>query len=91
MQHAENEGDLSTTLPTDPKIEGKLSPIYELLEENTELRAQGADPPPTPLHVAAAEKKSFERGNYSPLPHWDSREILPSHIKFRTCSALAPM
>ncbi len=57
------------------------------------LVPQGADPPPSPplLYVREGRKKSFERGNYPPPPHWDRRAIQPNHIKFRTCNALAPI
>jgi len=67
MQHAENEGDLSTTLPTDPKIEGKLSPIYELLEENTELRAQGTAPPPPSSTRSDGRKENHLNEEITPL------------------------
>jgi hypothetical protein len=55
------------------------------------LRPQGAEPSPLLPCVAKGRKKSFQRGNYPPPPHWDGRAIQPNHIKFRTCSALAPM
>jgi hypothetical protein len=47
-----------------------------------------ADCPPL---LVVKQVKTFERGNYPPLPHWDRRAILPNHIKFRTWKALAPM
>ncbi len=68
---------------------------------------QRADPHSTFLYAREGRLKSFERGNYPPpphpkarikdlivqvfFPHWDRRAIQPNHIKFRTCSALAPM
>jgi hypothetical protein len=42
--------------------------------------------PTLPLGIAKAGKN-----DYFPPPHWDRRVIQPNHIKFRTCSALAPM
>ncbi len=48
-------------------------------------------PPPPIIYAKEGRQKSFERGNYPPPPHWDRRAIQPNHIKFRTCSALAPM
>ncbi len=45
------------------------------------LYSQSADPSP-PLYA---------REGYPPTPHWYIRAIQPNHIKFRTCSALAPM
>ncbi len=47
-------------------------------------------PPPPPLSVAKTGKKHLN-DEITPPPHWERREILPNHIKFRTCSALAPM
>jgi hypothetical protein len=32
----------------------------------------------------------LNNGNYPPPPHWNRRAIQPNHVKFRTCSALAP-
>ncbi len=46
---------------------------------------------PLTLCVAKTGKKSFERGNYPPPPHWDRRAIQPNVIKFKTCSALVPI
>jgi hypothetical protein len=46
---------------------------------------------PLPLHVARARKNHLNEEIIPPPPHWDRRAILPNHIKFRTCSALAPM
>ncbi len=53
---------------------------------------RGADSPPPP-HVGTAGKNHLNE-EIAPLlapHHWDRREILPNHIKFRTCSALVPM
>ncbi len=47
-------------------------------------------PIPTPfLYARDGRQKQFERGNYPPPPRYSA--IQPNHIKFRTCSALAPM
>jgi hypothetical protein len=54
-------------------------------------RLQGADPLPPSSTCSEDRYKSFERGIYPPLPHWDRREILAKPYQFRTCSALAPM
>ncbi len=43
------------------------------------------------LYAREGRQKSFLRGNYPSPPHWDRRAIQPYHIKFRACSALAPM
>jgi hypothetical protein len=44
-------------------------------------------PTPTPLPL----REERQQGNYPPPPHWDRRAIQPNLIKFRACSALAPM
>ncbi len=51
---------------------------------------QDADPHPLPLLEVKAGEIIWTR-KLTPPPHWDRRAILPTHIKFRTCSALAPM
>jgi hypothetical protein len=43
-------------------------------------------PPPSFSKRSEDRKKSYEGGNYPPPPHWDRREMLPNHIKFRTCN-----
>ncbi len=51
-------------------------------------------PPPPFLYSTRgkAGRNNLKRGkNYPPPPHWVGRAIQPSHIKFRTCSALSPM
>ncbi len=53
------------------------------------VQSQGADPNPSTR--SDGRLKSYERGSYPPPPHWDRREILPNHFKFRTRSDLAPM
>ncbi len=55
------------------------------------LLSQGADPSPLPLHAGTAGKSHLNEEITPPPPHWDRRETLPKHIKFRTCDALAPM
>ncbi len=52
---------------------------------------QGADSHPPSSMWGKAGRNRFERGNYPLAPHLDRRVIQPNHIKFRTCSALAPM
>ncbi len=64
--------------------------LWEKTGSKKGQRPQGADPTPF-LYAREGSFKSFERGNWPPPPHWDWRVIQPNHIKFRTCSALAPM
>ncbi len=84
-----------TPTPTSPSFhqlihtECNIMIIVAILKA-TSPRSQGADPPPF-LYVQRGRQKSVERRNYPPSPHWDRRGIQPNHIKFRTCSALAPM
>jgi hypothetical protein len=47
-------------------------------------------PSPLPLRVAKVGRNQLNEEN-TPSSHWDRRVIKPNHIKFRTCSALAPM
>jgi hypothetical protein len=49
----------------------------------------GCRPPPPHLHVVTAGINHLNEEITPPPPHWDRRAILPNHIKFRTCSALA--
>jgi hypothetical protein len=68
-----------------------LSSLLLLAEEQYREKTTGCRSPP-PFHYAReGRKKSFERGNYPPPPHWDMRAIHPNHIKFRKCSTLALM
>ncbi len=46
---------------------------------------------PSPFKSSEIRSKSFERIKSPPPPHWVRRAIQPNHIKFRTCSDLAPM
>ncbi len=48
-------------------------------------------PPPLPLRISKAGRNHFLNEELPPPPLWDRRLIQPNHIKFRTCSALAPM
>jgi hypothetical protein len=51
---------------------------------------QGADPHPiSSTRVKAGRNHSNEKITLP--PHWERRAIQSSHIKFRTCRALAPM
>ncbi len=52
---------------------------------------KGCRPSPLPLRVAKAGKNHLNEEITPPPPHWDWRAIQPNHIKFMTCSALAPM
>jgi hypothetical protein len=52
---------------------------------------QGADPQPPFLFGGKAGRNHLNEEITPPPPHWDRRAIQPNHIKFRTCSALAPM
>jgi hypothetical protein len=61
------------------------------MAEKHVVRAQAVDTLRPSSTCSEDRKKSFERGIYPPLPHWDRREILAKPYKFRTCSALAPM
>ncbi len=48
-------------------------------------------PPPPPPRVAKAGRKHLNKEITPPPPHWYRRAIQPNQIKFRTCSALAPL
>ncbi len=47
--------------------------------------------PPLPLRVGKAGRKIIWKRKLPPPPRWERRSIQPNHIKFRTCSAVAPM
>jgi hypothetical protein len=91
---------LSSTLhPRDPQrhrvIDQRPNTSYSMCfaKWGHMVDSQGADPQgPIPfLYAREGRQKSFEWGNYTPLPHGDRRGIQPNQIKFRTCSALAPL
>ncbi len=53
---------------------------------------QGAEPHPPPSSTRGkAGSNHLNEEITPPPPHWDRRAMQPNHIKFRTCSALAPM
>jgi hypothetical protein len=60
-------------------------PIMCMLTVITECR-----PPPPSSSVAKAGRNHLNE-EITPSSQRDRRAILPNHIKFRTCSALAPM
>ncbi len=65
-------------------------PVCFRLKER-EISPSSADPPSPPSTRGKAGKNQLNEEITPPPPLWDRREIQPNHIKFRTCSALAPM